>query len=409
MTAAAATRSSEGIERATPIAAGLTSIAPALRAYQQIEAELSRTFLERDEAIRAILLTVLARQHAVLLGPPGTAKSDMINSLSDRIAGPSGSAQFFVYLMTKQTNEEEIFGPPDVTAFRQGIYQRVVTRKLPTAHFAFLDELFKANTAISNALLTAMNERLYDDGQGRIQIPLISLFGASNELPQGEELAAFWDRLVTRLMVSYVSDSVFGQLLRTATQARQAPTTLDLKDLEALQAMVVTLPIPNTVYEAMISLRKDLAGKGIIASDRRWLQMLRFVQASALMEGRDRVEEDDLIVMKDALWSNPEQRQDIARMAAKLANPLNGRAVELGDQAASVYEPAMSAQRGGDSDEQKMQVAIQALTKIKNIRGQLDRLLEQAQAQGRNPQKIERELGKVKAMQLQLGQLVVAG
>ena len=137
--------------------------------------------------------------------------------------------------------------------------------------------------------------------------------------------------------------------------------------------------------------------------------MLRFVQASALMEGRDRVEEDDLIVMKDALWSNPEQRQDIARMAAKLANPLNGRAVELGDQAASVYEPAMSAQRGGDNDEQKMQVAIQALTKIKNIRGQLDRVLEQAQAQGRNPQKIERELGKVKTMQLQLGQLVVAG
>src|SRR5688572_21974842 len=105
MTAAATTRSPEGIEGAMPIAASLTSIAPALRAYQQIEAELSRTFLERDETIRAIMLTVLARQHAILLGPPGTAKSDMINSLSDRIAGPSGSAHFFVYLMTKQTNE----------------------------------------------------------------------------------------------------------------------------------------------------------------------------------------------------------------------------------------------------------------------------------------------------------------
>ena len=141
---AATTPTADVIDGATPIAAGLTSIAPALRAYQQIEAELSRTFLERDETIRAILLTVLARQHAVLLGPPGTAKSDMINSLSDRIAGPSGSAQFFVYLMTKQTNEEEIFGPPDVNAFRQGIYQRVVARKLPTAHFPFLDELFSA-------------------------------------------------------------------------------------------------------------------------------------------------------------------------------------------------------------------------------------------------------------------------
>jgi MoxR-like ATPase len=399
----------EAIDVSTPLAANLAPVAPALRTYQNIEQELSRTFLERDETIRAVMLTVLARQHAVLLGPPGTAKSDMINSLSDRIAGPSGTAQFFVYLMTKQTNEEEIFGPPDVNAFRQGIYQRVVARKLPTAHFTFLDELFKANTAISNALLTAMNERLYDDGQGRVQIPLISLFGASNELPQGEELAAFWDRLVTRLMVTYVSDSVFGQLLRMATQARQAPTTLDLQDLEALQAMVLTLPIPNTVYEAMITLRKDLLAKGIIASDRRWLQMLRFVQASALMEGRDRVEEDDLIVMKDALWSNPEQRQDIARMAAKLANPLNGKAVELGDQAASVFEPAMNAQRGEEeSDGNKMNITVEALAKIKSIRAQLQRLRDQAAAQGRNPQKIERELGKVKAMQMQLGQIVVA-
>lgn len=391
------------------IAASLAPIAPALLAYQGIEHELSRTFLERDDVIRAIMLTVLARQHAVLLGPPGTAKSDMINSLSDRIAGPNGAAQFFVYLMTKQTNEEEIFGPPDVNAFRQGLYQRVTARKLPTAHFAFLDEMFKANTAISNALLTAMNERLYDDGTGRISIPLISVFGASNELPQGDDLAAFWDRLMTRLVVGYVSDTNFGQLLRMATQARTAPTMLDLHDLERLQAAAAQLPIPNTVYEAMITLRRELAGKGITASDRRWLQMLRFVQASALMEGRDRVEEDDLIVLKDGLWSNPEQRQDIARMAARMANPLNGKAVELGDQAVSVYEPAMTAQRGGDSDEAKMQVAIQAVTKIKNIRGQIERLHEQATSQGRNPQKIERELGKVKDMQRNLGQLVIAG
>ena len=119
-----------------------------LAVYQTIEQELSLGFLEREELIHAIMLTVLARQHAAIIGPPGTGKSALINDFCARLTGPQGGPQggaaFFVYLMTKQTNEEEIFGPPDVAAFRTGKYQRVLDRRLATAHIAFLDELFSA-------------------------------------------------------------------------------------------------------------------------------------------------------------------------------------------------------------------------------------------------------------------------
>ena len=240
----------------------------------------------------------------------------------------------------------------------------------------------QANTAVSNALLTAMNEREYDDGAGRISIPLISLFGASNELPHGEDLAAFWDRLLCRLFVGYVSDSAFATLIRQ-TQSRAARTTMSLADLELLQQAAAALPISNSVYDALGGLRKDLAAKGITASDRRWLQTLWLLRASALFEGRSQVEEDDLSVLKDTLWSTPEQRQEIARMTARLANPMNGRAVELSDEAATAYTAAMDAQRTADSDEAKMTVAIQALQRLRKSKQEINVLLDQANARGK--------------------------
>ncbi|MCC6629304.1 MAG: AAA family ATPase [Chloroflexi bacterium] len=415
---------------ATPDLTALTAaLTPLLPALQALEGQLNTLFIERQPAVRAVLVALLARQHAVLLGPPGTAKSDLIASLARLIAGPTGGLTVFSYLMTRYTTPDELLGPVSVQGLKQDEYRRLTAARLPEAEIAFLDEVWKASSSILNALLTIMNERSFDNGGRRVAVPLLSLYGASNELPQGEDLAAAWDRFALRVLVEYTSDGGFHQLLALADQRRQArlatllahlggpagPVTvsstapvLTAADLQLLQAAVAALPLPASLTAALEQVRRDLLAKGIVVSDRRFGWAGDLLTAHALLEGRLAAEEDDLSVLADAFWQLPEQRPEIRRLVARLANPLVARAIELGDQAVSVRDGALAAQRDSGLDEPaRMQAAIEAATKLKQIASQLGQALEQAHAQGRATARIERVAGHVRDLQLEITGLVL--
>src|SRR4051794_4100597 len=144
---------------------------------------LERQFLGKDEIIRLLMIAVVAGEHCVLLGPPGTAKSALIRSLAELMR-----AHYFEYLLTRFTEPNEIFGPVDIKAFREGVYKRNTAGMLPEAEIVFLDEVFKSNSAILNALLTLLNERKFTSGGTVMRVPLISVFAASNEVPGDETL-----------------------------------------------------------------------------------------------------------------------------------------------------------------------------------------------------------------------------
>src|SRR2546422_2287428 len=151
---------------------------------RKIREELQQLFLERAELIDGALAALLAAQHILIIGPPGTAKSMLADELCRRITG----ATYFQWLLTKFTTPEELFGAVSLKALEADDYRRVTTHKLPEAHIAFLDEIFKASSPILNPILTLMNERRFHNGREGAEVPLLTPFAASNELPEDDEL-----------------------------------------------------------------------------------------------------------------------------------------------------------------------------------------------------------------------------
>ena len=170
---------------------------------------LEDRFLGKDEIIRLLLVATIAGEHAVLVGPPGTAKSALIRTFARLM-----QARYFEYLLTRFTEPNEIFGPVDIAAFREGRYERRTDGMLPDAEIVFLDEVFKSNSAILNALLTLLNERRYTSGGRVIRCPLLSAFGASNEVPTDETLTAIYDRFILRIRSDNLDAYHFQDLLQ---------------------------------------------------------------------------------------------------------------------------------------------------------------------------------------------------
>src|SRR6516162_5142641 len=187
---------------------------------REVVEPLKQRFVGRDEVIDLIALAVVAGEHLFLFGPPGTAKSALIRQLAGAVRG-----RYFEYMLTRFSEPNEIFGPIDIARLREGTVVTVTTGMLPEAEFVFLDELFNANSAILNNLLTVLNERVYRRGAETHRLPLLSLFAASNHLPEDEALRALFDRFLLRCHVRNLKPEAMPGLLRAgwALESAAAP------------------------------------------------------------------------------------------------------------------------------------------------------------------------------------------
>lgn len=301
---------------------------PHRASLELVRNELRASFLERDEIVDGLLAALLARQHILLLGPPGSAKSALVNAVTAGIEG----AACFSWLLTKFSTPEEVFGPISLAALQQDRVARIPAGKLPEAHVAFLDEIFKSNSAILNALLTLVNERVFFNDGKAIPCPLVSLVGASNELPDGHELEALFDRFLLRYWVNYVTEPRnIRTLLAGAPPAGSA--SISMTELETCQAEAMQVMVPDSVIDAVLAVKQRTEEQGFRSSDRRWRQIIDLLRARAYLDGEEVISEDDLEILPDCLWREPKERPALAAIVGSVGNPMNARANEILDAA----------------------------------------------------------------------------
>jgi MoxR-like ATPase len=363
-------------------------------ALRQIREELHETFLERGDLIDGALIALCAGHHVLVVGPPGTAKS----MLSDELCRRFDEARYFQWLLTRFTTPEELFGAVSLAGLEADDYRRVTTGKLPEAHIAFLDEVFKASSSILNALLTLMNERVFHNGRSPARVPLVSLFGASNELPEDNELVALFDRFLLRFVVDYIGEDFrFLKMLQMRPTAQR--TTLSLQDLHQLQAETASVEVPAYVYRTIADIRRELGRQNIVASDRRYRQSVSALQARAYLLGRSSVTEEDLYFLEHILWSDPADRVKVAATIRELQRGYEDEVQVLLFQTRELRDYAL---RTWDTTDLRSRALVEAHTKIRNIMRRIDDIMAEARSVGRSLEKVEAIRGEIATIQQEM-------
>jgi len=288
-------------------------------------AHVESGLVERDLEARLVVLGMISREHILFIGPPGTSKSEIGRRLAQLCGGP-----MFQRLFTRFTTPEEIFGPLSLRALEADEYRRCTEGFLPTATVAFLDEIFKANSAILNTLLTILNERKFDNGAGnREDCPLKCVIGASNELPDSDELDALLDRFLLRSYVTSVSDEGLMEILNTQTLPSEPD--VDSSMSESLDEVVADISsklndvsIDQNISILIRDIRSFLRDQlGIYVSDRRLVKSARLLKVVALSNGRDRVDYIDCLLLQHVVWQRPEHRDAVREWLLDNMTPSN--------------------------------------------------------------------------------------
>ena len=374
-------------------------------------ADVNAQVAEREELVEMIAIALLTRKNLFILGNPGQAKSYAINAFRARITG----AVQFERLLSKQTDEEQLFGRIDLASLipgsvpeklleQDGRYQEMrkaleaamddqrnypehdapnqtvveltakmeayrkamaalyppepmvdTTGKLPEAHICFLDEIFKCNDGVLNSLLTALNERKYTNEGRTYNIPTISFFAASNEIPnfndpQEKILAALYDRLELKVVTTSIADRAkrLAVLRNKQTGGFGAiGATITLDELREMQKEVAAIAVPDAINELtddiLCELRKDVP-----VSDRKYLNYYPIAQAKAWLEGHAAVESTDLLALKDYLWYKPADIPQIeATLTRMCVNPMQDKVNDIRAAAKEIIDELNAAKDAG--------------------------------------------------------------
>ena len=360
--------------------------------------EVNLEVAEREELTECIAICLIARKNLFILGDTGQAKSYAINEFRKRITG----AKQFERLMSKQTDEEQLFGRLDLSslipgnlpqselmkesrykelsdelqrlynqyekdgqnsaleeataaakrltylkhiicALHSGTPKMITDGKIPDSHIVFLDEIFKSNDGILNSLLTALNERVYTNEGQTADIPVISFFSASNEIPNFNDsaqaiLKPLYDRFELKVLTGYVQEK--------ENRIKAAKTCITLDELYEMQNKASKIPVPDKINELMDNLLCALRRNGIHVSDRKFFGFTPIVQAKAYLNGNSEVTPKDLTVLKNYFWNTPAEIPTVEKIISDVCeNPIGteiGKLISMANESLAVMEETVA-------------------------------------------------------------------
>ena len=385
-------------------------------------ADVNAQVAEREELVEMIAIALLTGKNLFILGAPGQAKSYAINAFRSRITG----ARQFERLLSKQTDEEQLFGRVDLSSLIPGSVPKDVLEnnpryqemrgwletylssgqdvgdlpekmerqrkalgelygcepqvntagKIPEADICFLDEIFKCNDGVLNSLLTALNERKYTNEGRTYPIPTISFFAASNEIPnfsdpQEKILEALYDRLELKVVTANIEDRDKRLAVlrdKQAGRAGQITASITLDALEQMQKEVADVTVPDAINELADDILCQLRRNEITVSDRKYLNYYPIAQAKAWLSGHTQVEPQDLLALKNYLWQKPGERAMVESELNRMCiNPMQDKVNNIRGMAVEAKEEFDAAR----ADQSKSNAGSRALIKL---RGELVRL-----------------------------------
>jgi len=277
---------------------------------------MKRAFVGKDEIIDLLGICLIGGENLFILGPPGTAKSALVQQLAARLEGKT-----FDYLLTRFTEPNELFGPFDIRKLREGELQTNTEGMLPEASLVFLDELLNANSAILNSLLVALNERVFRRGKETRQLAALMFVGASNNLPEDDALQALFDRFLLRVHCDNVSGEQLPEVLMAGWQlatGNPERSSLHFDDLRLAQAALAGVEL-SAIRQPFAELVRRIRHAGIPVSDRRAVKLQRVIAASALLSHRMDARLSDLWVVRH-IWDTEDQQEVLASVVDQTIN-----------------------------------------------------------------------------------------
>jgi MoxR-like ATPase len=367
---------------------GLATIPAKLMA---VENTLRGRLQERHKQAETAVTALVAGAHHCQYGLPGTAKTMLVDLLTRLIDG----ATLFRWLMTRFTTPEEIFGPISLKGLENDEFRRNLVGKLVASNIAFLDEIFKANSAILNALLTIMNEGLFFNGDQVVASRPI-IFCGSNELPKEVELAALWDRVTFRMETAPVREKGSLVAVMKGRAARGIASTpivplITWDEIVQAQQEAALVEVTDEVHNAMLDLVEKLRREGIEPTVRRISDCIPIIQASAYRDGRMIADVDDMTLLRHVLWLETAHIPVVERLVLELANPLDKEALDLiktvDDLATEVDKVLGEVPNNQDSARRRRGIELNG--KLTRVSEDLDKLQEKVKKSPKRSEMVE--------------------